>query len=183
LVGFASIKQAPVRNFLTEDTACTGSRTASRLFPRVFLTRRNTNFGGLAHLISGNYFAAIDDLTTALRFARSRKTGLENEARILADLANAYLLKGDRANARSFADEAIAVASSRHTRIPACLAHIVRAETVAADSEGQSAEAESDLTRAGELIKETGAAIYQPLLDRVRRGIQSGEPTRSSQAS
>lgn len=138
---------------------------------------------GLAHLVSGNYSAAIDDLTTALRFARSRKAGLENEARILADLANAYLLKGDRTNARSLADEAIAVASSRHTRIPACLAHIVRAEIVEANSERQSAEAKSDLTRAGELIEETGAVIYQPLLDRVRRGIPSDAPTRSSQAS
>jgi predicted ATPase/class 3 adenylate cyclase len=136
---------------------------------------------GLAHLVSGHYSAAIDDLTTALRFARSRKAGLENEARILADLANAYLLKGDRTNALNFADEAIAVASSRHTRIPACLAHIVRAEIVGAGSERQI-KAESDLKRARELIEETGAAIYQPLLDRVIQGIQSGEPTRSSQA-
>jgi predicted ATPase/class 3 adenylate cyclase len=138
---------------------------------------------GLAHLVSGNYSTAIDDLTTALRFARSRKAGLENEARILADLANAYLLKGDRATALSVADEAIAVASSRHTRIPACLAYIVRAEIVRAGSERQSVEVESDLTRAEELIKETGAAIYQPLLDGVRHGIQSDEPTRSSQVS
>ncbi|WP_375786309.1 AAA family ATPase [Bradyrhizobium sp. Pha-3] len=138
---------------------------------------------GLAHLVSGNYSAAIDEMTNALRFARSRKAGLENEARILADLANAYSLRGDRISARSFADEAIAVASSRHTRIPACLAHIVRAEIVGAGSEQQSAEAESDLSRAAQLIEETGAAIYQPLLDRVRQRIQADEPTRSSQAS
>ena len=135
---------------------------------------------GLAHLVSGNHSAAIEDLTTALRFARSRRAGLENEARILADLANAYLLKGDHTNARNVADEAIAVASIRHTRIPACLAHIVRAEIIGA---GQSAEADNDLRRAAQLIEETGAAIYRPLLDRARGEPQSGEPAQSSQAS
>ncbi|WP_448035154.1 ATP-binding protein [Bradyrhizobium liaoningense] len=129
---------------------------------------------GLAHLVAGSYPAAIEDLTSALRFARSRKAGLENEARILADLANAHLLKGDRTTSRSLADEAIEVATSRYTRVPACLAYIVRAEMFGAGSERQGAEAESDLTRATELIAETGAIIFQPLLERVRRRIQSG---------
>jgi predicted ATPase/class 3 adenylate cyclase len=138
---------------------------------------------GLAHIVSGNYSAAIDDLTTALRFARSRKAGLENEARILADLAHAYLLNGDPINARSSADEAIAIASSRHTRIPACLAHIVRAEVFGVTSENPSAEADSDLARAEQLIEETGAVIYRPLLDRVRHRTPLDLTTRSSQAS
>ena len=41
---------------------------------------------GLALIIAGQLGGAIDDLSSALRFARSRKAGLENEARILADL-------------------------------------------------------------------------------------------------
>lgn len=134
----------------------------------------------LSHVVSRNYTAAIDDLTVALRFARSRKAGLENEARMLADLANAYLLKGDRINARGFADEAIAIANSRHTRIPACLAHIVRAEIVGASSEAQNAE--GDLARAADLMEETGAAIYRPVLERARGRIQY-PPTSSTQVS
>jgi predicted ATPase/class 3 adenylate cyclase len=138
---------------------------------------------GLSHVVGGNYIAAIDDLTTALRFARSRKAGLENEARILADLANAYSLMGDRINARSAADQAIVVASSRHTRISACLAHIVRAEIIGASSEDHRAEAESDLARATHLMEETGAAIYLPALEQVKDRIKSGQFARSSKAS
>jgi hypothetical protein len=52
--------------------------------------------------------------------ARSRKAKLENEPRILADLANALSLRT--------ANEAIAVASERHARIPEYLARIVLAD-------------------------------------------------------
>src|SRR5262245_1393504 len=69
---------------------------------------------GLAHLVSGNHTAALDDLTIALRFARARRVGLENEARMLVDLARANAMRGDWISARNFVDEAIAVASSRH---------------------------------------------------------------------
>jgi tetratricopeptide (TPR) repeat protein len=136
---------------------------------------------GLAHAIAGNLGGAIDDFTGALRLARSRKAGLENESRILADLANAYWLKGDISNARNCVDEAIMIATARHTRAPECLAHIVRAEIIASTSESVD-DPESDLVRAAQLIQETGASIYEPVLKRVSDEIHSRGSSRSSQA-
>src|SRR5260370_15155403 len=83
---------------------------------------------GLSHIVSGRLTSAIEDLSEALRFARSRKAGLENEPRILADLANAYRLNGDTQNALTTAKEAIEVATERNARVPECLARIVHAE-------------------------------------------------------
>ncbi|MGY4424520.1 tetratricopeptide (TPR) repeat protein [Bradyrhizobium sp. JR6.1] len=72
---------------------------------------------GLAHIVAGRFTPAIDDLSDALKFARSRKAGLENEPRILADLANAYRLSGESTAALSTAEQAIAVATERHARV------------------------------------------------------------------
>jgi tetratricopeptide (TPR) repeat protein len=60
---------------------------------------------GFSHIIAGRITSAIEDLSDALSFARSRKAGLENEARILADLANAHRLNGDSATALSTVDQ------------------------------------------------------------------------------
>src|SRR6185437_1584861 len=43
-----------------------------------------------SHIVAGRLTSAVEDLSEAVRFARSKKAGLENEPRILADLANAY---------------------------------------------------------------------------------------------
>jgi adenylate cyclase len=82
---------------------------------------------GLSHIVAGRLTSAIEDLSDALSFARFRKAGLENEPRILADLANAYRLNGDTETAFAIVDEAIQVATERHARVPECLARIVRA--------------------------------------------------------
>lgn len=139
---------------------------------------------GLAHAIAGNLVGAIDDFTAALRLARSRKAGLENESRILADLANAYWLKGDASNARTCVEEAISIATTRHTRAPECLAYIIRAEIIASTSKSANdkAAAENDLNRAALLMEETGARIYEPLLQRVNDELRSRESSRSNQA-
>ena len=121
---------------------------------------------GLAHTVAGNLAAAVEELSSALRFARSRKTGLENEARILADLAEAYRLKGDAASALETVDEAIAIAIARHARVPECLAHIVRAEILLkSHSSDKRAAARDEITRARDLMLETGALIYAPAID------------------
>src|SRR5207247_5989789 len=83
---------------------------------------------GVSHIVAGRLTSAIDDLSDALSFARSRRAGLENEPRILADLANAYRLNGDTATALTTVGEAIRVATERHARVPECLARIVRAD-------------------------------------------------------
>jgi class 3 adenylate cyclase/tetratricopeptide (TPR) repeat protein len=123
---------------------------------------------GLSHVISGRLTSAIHDLSDALTFARSRKAGLENEPRILADLANAYRLNGDVANAFGAAGEGIKVANDRHARIPECLARIVQADLLIQFEEDDQNAAETHLARARALIEETGAAILKPLIEQTR---------------
>jgi adenylate cyclase len=117
---------------------------------------------GLAHIVAGRAGAAIEDLTAAIDFARRRKAGLEYEPKMLADLANAYLLKGDLGTALRAADEAIAVCVARHARATEALARIIRAQALlASGAEG----VEGELGRAKALVAATGAKIYEPLID------------------
>jgi len=127
---------------------------------------------GVSHMISGRYAAAVDDLEKALAFARFRKAGLESEARILADLANAYRLKGDLQHAGRAAIEAIEVATARANRIPECVARIVHAEVLLQNNEGERAV--SELGRARALLEETEARLYEPLIGELSSRIESG---------
>ncbi len=120
---------------------------------------------GLSHVIAGRLASAIEDLSDALSFARSRKAGLENEPRILADLANAYRLNGETAIAISTVREAIEIATARHARVPECLARIVHADLlIRSETEEQKLAGEHELDRSRALIRETGALIFEPLL-------------------
>jgi class 3 adenylate cyclase/tetratricopeptide (TPR) repeat protein len=121
---------------------------------------------GLSHVIAGRLTSAIDDFSEALSFARSRKAGLENEARILADLANAHRLNGETAIAFSTVREAIAIATARHARVPECLARIVHADLlIRSETEDQKLAGQHELDRARALMRETGALIFEPLLE------------------
>jgi class 3 adenylate cyclase/tetratricopeptide (TPR) repeat protein len=117
---------------------------------------------GVSHLISQRFGAAVDDLEKALAFARSRKAGLESEARILADLANAYRLNGDPEQARRTAAEAIEVAGARAARVPECLARTAHAEALL--QAGDIYRARSELPRIQALMRESGAKLYEPLV-------------------
>ncbi len=118
---------------------------------------------GVSHILAGRLDVAVEDLAGALLFARRRKAGLEIEPRILADLANAYRLKGDFADGLRAATEAIAVAAARCARIPACLAHLVRAEVLWETAEDPT-RVRSELKQAQALMDQTGAVIYKPLI-------------------
>lgn len=118
---------------------------------------------GVAHMVSGRFSAAAADLKDALEFARRRRAGLETEARLLADLANAYRLNGEQEAAAHTASEAIDVAQRRGARIPECLARIVLAETALAAGDVGSATREMLKVRA--LLQETGAKLYAPMLE------------------
>jgi tetratricopeptide (TPR) repeat protein len=114
---------------------------------------------GVSHLISGRFDLAADDLEKALSFARWRKAGLESEARLLADLASAYRLRGDLDRAERTVTEAIEVASARAARVSQCLARLVHAEVIL--QAGAPDRAELELRNAQALIEETGARIYE----------------------
>ena len=121
---------------------------------------------GLSHIVAGRLTSAVEDLSEALSFARSRKAGLENEPRILADLANAYRLNGDTATAFSTVVEAIKVAAERHARVPECLARIVRADLLLRSSTSdQKAEGRQELETARALMRETGALLFENFIN------------------
>jgi adenylate cyclase len=121
---------------------------------------------GLSHIVAGRLTSAIEDLSDALSFARSRKAGLENEPRILADLANAYRLNGEIEIAFSTVDEAIKVAIERHARVSECLARIVRAKLLLRSvNSDEKAEGEQELERAKALMRETGAMLLETFIN------------------
>lgn len=121
---------------------------------------------GLAHMITGRLGSAIEDLSAALDFARTRRAGLENEPRILADLANAYRQSGDTVAAFAAVDEAIAVATERHARVPECFARLVRADLLRRSKAGdRTEEGREELERAKALVRETGAAIFETFIN------------------
>jgi len=116
---------------------------------------------GQSHIVAGRLTSAIEDLSEAVRFARSRKAGLENEPRILADLANAYRMDGDHAKAFATAEEALAIATERHARIPECLARMVRGQLLlGAAGEHEKADGTREIDRAKALMQETGAILF-----------------------
>ena len=115
-----------------------------------------------------------------MSFARSRKTGLEAEARILADLANAYRLKGDLAKARRTAVEAIEVACARASRIPECLARIVHAEVLL--QAGEAEQAGQELPKIQALMAATGVKLYEPLVRDLAARLELGPGPRHAGA-
>lgn len=138
---------------------------------------------GLSHTLAGRLDEAVDDLVDALGLARRRRVGLENEARILADLANAYCLKAEYDSALSAATEAITIATSRRIRVAECLARIVLAMALKA-SASKSADADCELNRADELVRETGVLIFAPLIKvaRANNGSMSDPSSQSAMA-
>jgi hypothetical protein len=121
---------------------------------------------GLSHITSRRLTSAIEDLSDALSFARSRKAGLENEPRILADLANAHRLNGDDASALNTVDEAIRIATERHARVPECLARFVRATLLLGSvTNEQTVEGKEELELAKALMRETGAVIFKTFVN------------------
>src|SRR4051794_7170821 len=66
------------------------------------------------------FASAVEDLSDALSFARSRKAGLENESRILADWRTPTGW-GDTASTLPSVHEATKVATECHRRSPECL--------------------------------------------------------------
>jgi class 3 adenylate cyclase/tetratricopeptide (TPR) repeat protein len=127
---------------------------------------------GVSHMMSGRFEAAADQLEKALSFARLKRVGLEGEARMLADLADAYRLNGDLVRAGRTAAEAIEIASARAARIPECLARIVQAEVLL--QAGAADQAGLELPKVRALMEQTGAVLYQPLVQDLAEKIEFG---------
>ncbi len=143
----------------------------SRLYAQGFL--------GSALTLAGHAAEAIGLLEEALRSARERRTGLEGEARLLADLAEALLAAGELDRARAVAEEAVAAGQRLGTRVfeyeaqRALVRVLLRQQGAAASPAIRSA-----LERAEVLLRETGARNYQPFihLERAELARLSGDP-------
>jgi adenylate cyclase len=118
---------------------------------------------GVCQIATGNGSEAIETFANTLAFARKRKIGLENEARLLADLANAYLVTADPQLALEIADEAIAVSRARHQRVPECYARLVKGW--AAKTLENAVDFLEEQEAAGALLVETSAALFRLRFD------------------
>ena len=127
---------------------------------------------GLSHIVAGRLTSAIEDLSDALSFARSRKAGLENEPRILADLANAYRLNGEIRRLPS--PRLMRQSRLRPSVMPVFLnaSPVLFAQICCSDltTSDQKAEGRQELERARALMRETGAILFKSFFTTVEYG-------------
>ena len=106
-------------------------------------------FRGLGHAVCGEHSEATTTIGEALRFAREHHAGMENEARMLADLAWVQLHAGLAERARATAEEAAMVARKRGAKI-----WLAYAEWLLSGPEAPAFKA---------LVDETGAGLLSGL--------------------
>jgi adenylate cyclase len=80
---------------------------------------------GLAQALRREYAAAAGTMTDNLAYARQRNAGLDNEPRMLADLAYVQLCAGLVARSRETAEEAASVARRRGAQVWLAYAHLL----------------------------------------------------------
>ena len=113
---------------------------------------------GQAHILGTQWPEARGALEEALAIARAGQAGVETEALALAWLAGVHRGSGDLQRALAAADEALAAAVQRRTRLAECIAHIARARVLLRlDAAASHDEIGRHLARALELVEQTGA--------------------------
>ena len=127
---------------------------------------------GLAASTARDFTEADGFFQQALDASRRGKAGLEVEARILAFQADNLVRAGDPRRAGEVAADAIAVAKQKSDRLAECHASLVAARACLMRGEAQYAEeAGRLLNRASDLIDETGAKAYEPMMLLIRAEI------------
>jgi class 3 adenylate cyclase/tetratricopeptide (TPR) repeat protein len=115
---------------------------------------------GRAHLLRGECAEAASALEKALALARKRRTALETEPEIVANLAQAVLMCGDPEKAVRLAEEAVEMARSRGARLGEAIAGRILGSILA--GAGRKRAARRSLERALELAREVGARSVEP---------------------
>jgi adenylate cyclase len=124
---------------------------------------------GLAKAAAGEFAAGAELFREAIDFARSARAGLEFEARMLADFADALYRAGDLDAASVAVDEAVAVARRRTDRIAELHATLLRGLVLAAAGDAENDKEVGELIlRAEELLNVSGAAFFEPQLTQLR---------------
>jgi class 3 adenylate cyclase/tetratricopeptide (TPR) repeat protein len=118
---------------------------------------------GRAYALRSEWPEAVADLERSLELARARRTGLETEAGILADLAEASLEVGNAKRALQLANEAVEVARHRHLALDECVAGRVLARVLLETSRGSKRRAaRKALERSLDIAREIGARALEP---------------------
>jgi adenylate cyclase len=127
---------------------------------------------GHAHILTEEWGEAAGVLDRALEIVREMRALLLSEAWVLVLLAEAYLGLGEDSRARATADEAVAVARRRGTKLFECDAHLTRAR-VLLRTEGApaSGEIQSALREAQALVEETGGRSREPFIHEERANL------------
>ena len=110
------------------------------------------SYRGLVQAMRGDFSQAATTIGDTLRFARQHHAGLENEARMLADLAWVQLRAGLEDRARITAEEAASVARRRGAKV-----WLAYAEWLTAGATSATFKA---------LIEETGADLLARVANR-----------------
>ncbi|HVE45851.1 MAG TPA: adenylate/guanylate cyclase domain-containing protein [Acidimicrobiales bacterium] len=131
----------------------------------------------LAHLVAGRPAEAITICEQALAEAREHRSGLFEEASLLAHMARARLKAGDPHGAVVSADEGVDVARRQGLTIVECLALLTRAQALRATGRsGADDDLMADLDTASVLATQTGALTYEPFIREERGRVRGDEP-------
>jgi adenylate cyclase len=125
--------------------------------------------GGTAKSIAGDFSGAIRGFREGLGFLRETRAAMEYETEMVASLADCHYRNCELERATETAHEAIELAQQRSARLPECRASITCAGALlAAHGLVRATEAERLLQSAENLIRITGASIYERLLRKER---------------
>ncbi|MBI3783065.1 MAG: AAA family ATPase [Deltaproteobacteria bacterium] len=140
---------------------------------------------GAAHRMREEWDEAAALIHAELAITRERGTGLLVEAVSIANLAEVYLGQGNLPKALQTAEEAVAVARLRGSRIFECDSLLAQFDVLLrfADAASQS-KAEAALNAAAAIVDETGAHSRTPLLWEKRAALARarGNTTAAAQA-
>ncbi|MGY3495709.1 hypothetical protein [Bradyrhizobium sp. USDA 4502] len=123
---------------------------------------------GLASGAAGDFKVAAAQLQEAIDFARSARAGLEFEARMLADLAEALYRAADHHAALQAVDEALTVARRRTDRVAELHATVLRGLIICALGSTSHEELDEIVGGAQNLLDVSGAVYFTPQLDQLR---------------
>jgi ATP/maltotriose-dependent transcriptional regulator MalT len=127
---------------------------------------------GIAHALGGAAPAAIHSLRASLAIVRDANANVLEEASVLTLLAEAHARAGDGEQALLLADEAVAAARRRGTRLYECQAQLARAAVLEhAAGAGAAGLIGQALARADALLRDTGARTYAPFVHERRAAL------------
>ncbi len=120
---------------------------------------------GIAAVLKGDWDTAVSSLESALELARAGGTFLQAEALMLANLAEAYLGRGDDKTALARAHEAVEVARRRRTAMHECRAALFLGRVLVRSCKGPEwCNAQEPLHDALRIVERTGAKAYEPFV-------------------